>query len=71
MTRQECEAEIIRLLRQIIDVYHVYNPDGNYLSLTYLNENDDQFIGCFNQHWENGADIAKPIDCHDKKEKEE
>ena len=67
MTRQECEAEIMRLLRQIVDTYHIYNPDGNYLAMTYLNENNDQYITCSNQYWDNGNDRDTPISCSNYK----
>ena len=44
LSRMECETQIAGLLRQIVDVYHQFNPEGNYITFYYLNQNDDNYI---------------------------
>ena len=38
MGRIECEKAIIQKMREIMDIYHEYNPDGKRLSMTVHNE---------------------------------
>lgn len=58
MTRQECEAKIMELMRQIEAVYNEYNPGNTKgLSICIGSENS----GAFNEYWEGGADENKPI----------
>ena len=38
MGRIECEKAIIQKMREIMDIYHEYNPDGKRLSMTILND---------------------------------
>ena len=38
MGRIECEKAIIQKMREIMDIYHEYNPDGEYLSMTIVND---------------------------------
>lgn len=64
-TRNECEMEIKNLLKQIVDVYHEYNPNGKYLSLTYINDTNEQYISFNNRSWVDGEDKDKPISCSD------
>lgn len=40
MNRQECEKIILEKLEEIVAIYHEYNQEGNYLSLTYLRDDD-------------------------------
>lgn len=56
--REETEQKLMALLKDVVAVYNSYNPDGEYLTLTYC---------CFglninNEYWE--RDSHKPIDCH-------
>ena len=51
MTRQECEAAILGKMQEIVDIYHQYNPNGKYLNLTYLDDENDGYIMCNNRHW--------------------
>lgn len=38
MGRIECEKAIIQKMREIMDIYHEYNPDGKRLSMTIVND---------------------------------
>lgn len=69
MTRHECETIILEKMQEIVDVYHQYNPDGRYLALTYMDEDNDGYIMCNNRCWrfdeedkEDGEDVNFPID---------
>ena len=68
MTRQECEQMIAGAFKTIVDIYHIYNPDGNYLSLTYLNNGKDSINWFFNNS--RCDDIDRYISCHGLFEKE-
>ena len=70
MTRQECETMILEKMQEIVDLYHQYNPNGKYLNLTYLDDENDGYIMCNNRHWkfeeedmEDGDDVDFPIAC--------
>lgn len=36
-SRDECERKLLALMREAVAIYHQYNPDGNYLTLTLVN----------------------------------
>lgn len=36
MTRIEAEKRMLKMLAEIVEVYHEYNPGGQYLSLSYV-----------------------------------
>lgn len=58
MTRKEYEEAIYVRMKDIVEIYLQYNPNGKYLSMSYLE-------GCFqcnNEHWHGGADEKVPID---------
>ena len=38
MGRIECEKAIIQKMREIMDIYHAYNPDGKRLYMTIHND---------------------------------
>lgn len=40
MYRRKCEKLILEKMKEIVTIYHEYNPDGNYLSLAYLRDKD-------------------------------
>ena len=70
MTRLECEMQIMGLLRQIVDVYHKYNPNGTYLTLTYNDMGDmDDYMQFNNSHWDGAEDEDRPINYSDWKGK--
>ncbi len=72
MTRKECEEAIEQKLREIVEIYHQYNPQGNYLSMGYINDENGWSIMYNNSSWnanekhdiEAGADyvLGKIID---------
>lgn len=51
MTRKECEEAIEQKLREIVEIYHQYNPQGNYLSMGYINNENSRAIMCHNSCW--------------------
>ena len=69
MTRQECEKAIADKMREIVGIYHNYNPDGKYISLCYMKEDGDETIHGNNRYWTaqntdgvDGEDKDLPID---------
>ena len=72
MTREQCERELNKMIRMMIDIYHKYNPDGNYLSIAYINDDGDGYVTCNNHyHAANeedgepaGEDFDRPINFH-------
>lgn len=65
MTRQECEQELINKAREMVDILHQYAPQGNRLSLVYLNEDGDGYISIHNCYWDEDKEF--PIDCSQSK----
>lgn len=60
MYRRECESIIIEKLKDIVAIYHEYNPEGEYLSMTYGKDADGIDRVSFNNvYWED--DKEKPI----------
>lgn len=57
LSRIECESAILRKMKEIIDIYHEYDPNGNYISLCMIDNKsihinnisyeDDKAINCF------------------------
>lgn len=43
MDRRQCESLIMEKLEEIVAIYHEYNPEGRYLSLTYINDSGEYF----------------------------
>ena len=74
MDRNKCERLLEQKARELIDIYHQYNPDGNYLSITYINDGGDGTVNIYNRYWkaddeldmENGEDIDLPINISTK-----
>lgn len=54
MTRKECEQAMEQKLREVIAIYKQYNPDGKYLSMTYLDDDGDGYVQCNNRCWDKG-----------------
>ena len=52
MGRIECEKKIIQKMREIMDIYHAYNPDGKRLSMSIVNDH----FSVNNIYWEEDAD---------------
>lgn len=38
ITREECEMRITQKMREIIAIYHLYEPNGDYLSMWYTGD---------------------------------
>lgn len=66
MTRQECEKAIMKKAREMVDILHQYAPEGNHLSLAYINEDGDGYISIHNCYW--NEDKENPIDCSETNE---
>jgi hypothetical protein len=62
MTRQECEREIAKKLREIWDVYQEYAPGGGRPSLIVT----DHSVMAFNEYW--GRDTERPLDFYERVE---
>lgn len=60
MNRQDCEKIILEKMKDIVAIYHEYNPDGNYLTLSYLDEQSQPMIMFNNRHYD--EDSENPID---------
>lgn len=54
LSRIECESAILRKMKEIIDIYHEYDQDGNYLSLCII---DNKSIHVNNVSYEDGKTI--------------
>lgn len=54
LSRIECESAILRKMKEIIDIYHEYDPDGDYISLYML---DNKTIHVNNDSYEDGKTI--------------
>ena len=69
MERNECERLLEKKFRELIDIYHQYNPDGTYLSATYMDEDGAGTVKMNNRCWhfddemdmEDGEDVNLPI----------
>jgi len=62
IARKECELAILDKLQEIVDIYHDYNPDGEYLSLSYNAIDGDVFKSVNNCYWvDENSDSKLPI----------
>lgn len=64
MSRIECESALLRKMKEILDIYHEYNPEGDYLTLdivhnTHINANNCEYTN------------DKAISCHMRVEEDE
>lgn len=55
--RKQIENELINKALELYQMYKEYNPNGDYLSVSFLNG----YVNLFNEHWENDKDHI--IDC--------
>lgn len=55
--RKQIENDLITKALELYSVYKSYNPNGEYLSISFLNG----YVNMFNEHWENDKDHI--IDC--------
>lgn len=73
MDRNEAEARIARLLREIKGVVDEYGGTSGYLSLTLYPKWDGSHMAIRfnNQHWSGGEDEDRPLDFFESEEEEE
>ena len=57
MTRKEAEEQIMQKMKEIVELYHAYNPRGRYLSMSY----NMNCLSVHNEHW--AADNGRQINC--------
>lgn len=72
ISKEDVERAIAKHLIAIRDIYHVYNPEGNYLDMTIWYDSTDGndrgdwkawSISAHNAHWEN-PDRERPLDLY-------
>lgn len=56
--RKQIENDLIFKALELYQMYKEYNPNGDYLSLSFLNG----YVNMFNEHWEKDKDNV--IDCY-------
>ena len=52
LTREECENLINEKLHEIVEIYHQYNPEGQYITLYYSDQAEGVFYGFNNRYWD-------------------
>lgn len=57
MGRIECEKAIIEKMREIMDIYHEYNPDGDRLTMYVIGDH----YSVDNIYWKEDEDAEHPI----------
>ena len=57
MGRIECEKAIIQKMREIMDIYHEYNPDGDRLTMYVIGDH----YSVDNIYWKEDEDAEHPI----------
>lgn len=63
MTRSECEVLMLQKIKEIVDIYHKYNPQGKYLSVGYVvNEEGGRGVHFNNNYWE--KDAGAPVNMY-------
>lgn len=56
MNRHDTEEKILDLLEEIMNVYHGYNPDGKYLTMTFGVHEGKPYVNVSNAYWHGGDD---------------
>lgn len=56
---RECTDKIVRLVREIVNTYREYNPDGNYLHIFFLGVGKTEVpkVTINNNYWEDSLKI--------------
>lgn len=56
---KECTDKIVRLVREIVNTYREYNPDGNYLHIFFLGvgKTEVPIVTINNNYWEDSLKI--------------
>lgn len=60
MTQKQCEVAILEHLCAIRDIYHEYNPGGDYLSMNIGAVENETIIYANNAYWD--EDSMHPVD---------
>lgn len=61
MTRFECEEKILEKIKEVVELYHQYNPDGCYLAASYSKTENGGVISINNSYWHGGEDSERVI----------
>ena len=61
MTREFCEDLILEKLKEIWTIYKQYNPNGKYLTLNVLVDEDGEYFAFNNSCYRDGGDENIPI----------
>ena len=64
LSRIECESAIMRKLKEIVEIYHQYDPDGDYLTMDMIHGNH---LNVSNNPYESN----KPLECRLELENDE
>lgn len=56
MGRIECEKAIIEKMREIMDIYHEYNPDGKRLSMAIIHDHFSVSNAYYEEDYEHQID---------------
>ena len=60
MNKKQCEKLILEKLKEIGDIYLQYNPEGDYLNLFFMKDEDNELYFSFNNSYTE-KDKSKPI----------
>lgn len=52
MDRRQCESLIMEKLEEIVAIYHEYNPEGRYITLTYANYSGAEYFDIVNRYYD-------------------
>ena len=58
---RDCTDKIVRLAREIVRTYREYNPDGNYLDISFLGEGKAEVpvLKINNNYWEDSFKLRQ------------
>lgn len=59
MDRKQFEAILLNLMKAIVDIYKVYDPDADYISMCYIKDDEGDYI-----HADNGNNAKKKVDLY-------
>ena len=67
--RAAVEKYIYKHVKKILKRYKEYNPDGKYLAISIVEDEDGQSIFFHNEYWNEGTDADIPINFFKTKER--
>lgn len=56
MNRHDMEEKLLDMLEEVVKVYHDYNRDGQYLSMSYGVYDGKPYVSINNSYWHGGDD---------------